>query len=157
MSVRDLRRVVGIDLWSDYFKISIARNPYSVVASIYYYIYNNTPPSQMPDFSEWLFSSTQHINTNHQFYYADTELDIDFVLRFEHLADDLDDLCSLRPDLHQLRDLMVKTHVNKNSAKHRKSTAQIFSNCPEAASIVYQCCHRQFRDFGYSYDPMLAD
>lgn len=105
-----IRDKVGPAIWNDYFKFSIARNPWDRVVSLYTWKSRNERKNQAgpgllgkligkddslqqtrAKFSQFLAGDW---DTNDRFYVIDDELCVDFVLRYESLADDVVTLCS---------------------------------------------------------------
>ena len=105
----DVKRKVPPDVWNGYFKFSIARNPWDRVVSLFAWEARNTPelkPAKrfhhhlgMP-FDE--FAETKKLfrsfvagdwTTNDRFYLIDGKLCVDFVIRYESLAADLEEVC----------------------------------------------------------------
>jgi hypothetical protein len=105
----EVRRKVPPEVWDGYFKFSITRNPWDRVVSDFSWQARNRPELQPSrhwyhslgvPFDE--FKATRNFfhtfvagdwKTNDRFYLLDGELCVDFVVRFERLADDLAEVC----------------------------------------------------------------
>lgn len=98
------------ETWQSYFKFSIARNPWDKVVSEFFwerrrdpalkptrrfYHYLGVPFDELRQlrsrFSDFVAS---YRNTNDRFYLIDGKLCVDFVVRYEHLADDFAQVCT---------------------------------------------------------------
>lgn len=104
-----IRDKVGLDVWSDYFKFSIARNPWDRVVSLFTWKSRNdpchTPGSAFADdapgseerladirekFARFVRGGWQ---TNDRFYIIDGQCCVDLVIRYESLAEDTLEVC----------------------------------------------------------------
>lgn len=105
-----IRNKVGPAVWDSYFKFSIARNPWDRVVSLFTWKSRNdaagrsragllgrfaSSPEELGDirrrFSEFVLKGDWE--TNDRFYVIDDELCVDFVMRYESLAEDTLELC----------------------------------------------------------------
>ena len=100
---------VAPEIWDGYFKFSIARNPWDRVVSLFSWEARNKPalkPAKrwhhrlgfpFNEFRERTMLFRQFVTgewkTNDQFYVMDGALCVDFVIRYERLAEDLGEVC----------------------------------------------------------------
>jgi hypothetical protein len=105
----EVKRKLPPDIWEGYFKFSITRNPLDRVVSDFSWQARNRPELQpAPRLQHRLgipfdeFKETCKLfrtfvagdwKTNDRFYLLDGQLCVDFVIRYEHLADDLAEVC----------------------------------------------------------------
>lgn len=98
------------EIWNGYFKFSIARNPWDRTLSRFFWNHRNDPNLKphkrfyhllgIP-FDELAparkafarFLRDEEWDTNDRFYIIDGKLCVDYVIRYEHLADDLLEVC----------------------------------------------------------------
>jgi hypothetical protein len=107
---KTIRDRVGRDVWNEYFKFSIARNPWDRVVSLFAWKTRNDPPPEGPkkkllgrlgvpldEMAETRARFAQFVNgpweTNDRFYIIDGELCVDYVIRYERLAEDTLEVC----------------------------------------------------------------
>ena len=105
----EVKRKLQPEIWNDYFKFSIARNPWDRVVSLFAWEARNQPALKPAKrlhhrlgfpFNE--FRETKKIfgqfvtgdwTTNDRFYLIDGALCVDFVIRYERLAEDFAQVC----------------------------------------------------------------
>lgn len=104
-----IRDKVGSAVWNEYFKFSIARNPWDRVVSLFTWKARNDREfkagpavgNELVDrelrlrqlrtrFSEFVKGTWQ---TNDRFYLIDGRCCVDFIIRYENLADDVQGVC----------------------------------------------------------------
>jgi hypothetical protein len=97
-------------VWDGYFKFSITRNPWDRALSYFFWDRRQdttlTPPKRLyhnlgvpyddftpikEKFAEFVRGRT--LENNDRFYVTNDQLCVDFVIRYEHLADDADTVC----------------------------------------------------------------
>jgi hypothetical protein len=105
-----VKRKVPPEIWNEYFKFSITRNPWDRVVSHFAWEARNRP--ELKPASRWYhrlgvprneFRQTTQLfrqfvasgdwTTNDRFYVIDGALCVDFVIRYERLGDDLAEVC----------------------------------------------------------------
>jgi hypothetical protein len=104
-----MRSRLPTEVWSSYFKLSIARNPWDRVVSLFTWKARNDPtlkpqksilnrlgvPFDAMGQTRKLFLRfvRDNLDTNDRFYMIDGELCVDFVIRYENLVEDLRAAC----------------------------------------------------------------
>jgi hypothetical protein len=105
----EIKRKVSSEVWSEYFKFSITRNPWDRIVSLFSWEARNRPELKpqrtllhtlgMPfdEFGAITARFREFVNsewkTNDRFYVLEGQCCVDFVIRYEHLADDLAEVC----------------------------------------------------------------
>ena len=105
----EVKRKVPPEIWNKYLKFSIVRNPWDRVVSLFAWEARNNPSLKPPrrfyhrlglhfnEFREtrgWFREFvTGDWTTNDRFYLIDGALCVDYVIRYERLAQDFEELC----------------------------------------------------------------
>lgn len=156
----EVKRKVPADVWSGYFKFSIARNPWDRVVSLFSWEARNRPALKPArrfyhrlgvPFDE--FRETKRIfqdfvagdwKTNDRFYLIDGELCVDFIVRYEHLDEDLGRVCA-RVGLPAL----ALPHLKGGLRKEERTYVDYYDDA--SRQIVAQRHENDIRLFGYEF------
>jgi hypothetical protein len=99
-TAKEIREEFGADIWNDYFKFSIVRNPYDELISRFWFLLDQKTRISLLDagfeatkreFKKWVMGQE---NLNSRIYLIDDQLAVDFLIRFEFLEDDVANVCS---------------------------------------------------------------
>lgn len=101
MSAELIKAGVGEEIWNDYFKFCVIRNPYDKVVSAFYFFRKQSGvPAEHGDlnrqrfeFEQWLASGVQ-IPVDRNKYLINGKFGLDEVVRYETLAADLEKVCA---------------------------------------------------------------
>lgn len=94
LPARAVRRIVGSDVWGNYFKFAIERNPWDAVVSLYYWrIRDNPTPVSFEDFVN-SDEVPRWAHKNARIYRLQGKVAVDELCRFESLGSDLDGVWS---------------------------------------------------------------
>lgn len=156
----EVKRKVPIDIWETYFKFSITRNPWDRVVSDFSWQARNRADLQPS--RRWYhrlgapydeFKETRNLfrtfvigdwKTNDRFYLLDGELCMDYVIRYERLADDLAEVCR-SVGLPTLTLPRLKSGMRKGGLAYRDYYDD------DSRAIVAQRHHNDIRLFGYEF------
>ncbi len=91
MSASEVKALVGEDVWSNYYKFCIERNPYDKLASHYYWVNRKEP---RPAFAEYFNSKKPKILKTRgiDLYTIDGEVVLDKICKYENLKDELEEV-----------------------------------------------------------------
>jgi hypothetical protein len=159
-SAADIRKKVGSEVWDSYFKFSITRNPWDRVVSNFSWEARNKPalrPARRwyhrlgiryDEFRESTKLFHRFVagewTTNDRFYIADGALCVDFVMRYEHLADDLAEVCR-RAGMPPVE----LPHLKSGLRDTGRGYADYYDEASKA--IVAERHHNDLRLFGYRF------
>ena len=91
MSSKDIKNLIGEEIWNSYFKFCFERNPWDKVISLYYHRYKTEP---RPAFSEFFVSGEYADAFNYHLYTCNDEVVMDFIGRYENLEEDFKWVCN---------------------------------------------------------------
>jgi hypothetical protein len=156
-----IRDKVAPEVWNNYFKFSIARNPWDRAVSLFTWKSRNKSKSSSRTgffqkisnkddelettrtaFKEFLASDWE---TNDRFYVIEDRLCVDFVLRYESLDDDIETL-RLRLGLPPLELPRLKSGFRKNSIHY----SEYYDDTTRA--LVGERHRNDLRFFGYRFE-----
>lgn len=156
----EVKRKVTPEVWAGYFKFSIARNPWDRVVSLFSWEARNKPalkPSRrwhhrlgwpFDEFREtrklfWQFVPGDWM-TNDQFYVVDGALCVDYVIRYERLAEDFAGVCA-RVGLPRL----ALPHLKTGLRPTERGYAEYYDDASKA--LVAKRHENDIRLFGYEF------
>lgn len=157
-----IKNSLPAEIWDSYFKFSIARNPWDRTLSRFFWNHRNDPALKpRKHFYHYLgihfdelaparkafarFLLEEEWDTNDRFYIIDGVLCVDFIIRYEHLADDLKEVCK-RVGLPELQLPNLKSGIR--SKKHHYS--EYYDKTSEA--LVAERHQNDIRLFGYRFE-----
>ena len=87
--------------WNEYYKFSVVRNPWDRVVSMYIYFTQFNKTIKQKNFSDWLsfafvekkFNMWGGLGSQYEFLAINKSIELDYVLRFENLNSDFNQLC----------------------------------------------------------------
>lgn len=144
MQARDVKRLVGDDVWDGYTTFCIERNPWDRFISFYYW---RTPAANRPTIDEFLESKEIQLlkMRGWEVYSIEGEVAVDRVLRFESLADDLDDI---RKDIG-IPDPLDLPYTKSTSRADRRHYRDVLSQ--EQADRIAELFSDEIELFGYEF------
>ena len=143
MSARRAREVLGPEAWRGYYRFAIERNPWDAVVSLYYWKYKDLPV--LPDFEQYIAEEwIEQLANNRRMYRIRGRLVVDRVLRYERLAEELDEVwehLSLpgSPDLPRAKaNARPAGHYRElySDASHER-VASVFADAVEAFDYTF--------------------
>jgi hypothetical protein len=140
---KEIRRLVGEKVWSDYFKFSIERNPWERQVSLYNWHYRDR--ARKPSFDLFIRSPFHRkVSRNFDIYAIDGEIAADYVCRYETLDEDLASV---------LREIGIDTKIDLPRAKSSHGDERPWREyyTPRTRDIVARWYAREIDAFGYSF------
>ena len=111
MPAKEIKAYIGEELWNDYFKFTVVRNPFDKMISAYFHFEkannseskNNEMNDDIAGFRKWVANGGKVIDRD--VYMIDGEVTVDFFIRYENLREDIEFVCqklNLEYDLNDL-------------------------------------------------------
>ncbi|WP_171321480.1 hypothetical protein [Halovulum dunhuangense] len=152
MSATEIRDRLGRDRWGAYAKITSIRNPFDKALSQYLWHTRLPEPRDLHEAAAFRPAFTAHLRaypglTDHHTLHVDGAYAPDLTIRYEHLAQDLSDVCA-RLHLQWEPDRLA---VTKRTRDGRLPLDAFYDD--EAAAIVRDRYAWIFDRFGYAADP----
>ena len=97
MSAKKIKNLLGDEIWNNYFKFTIVRNPFDKVISNFCMVERMAGKTISDDdyrvkhFREWLNSS--QLFQDYPMYIIDDQICVDFFIRYENLNEGMQDVC----------------------------------------------------------------
>ena len=157
-----IRRKVSAEVWNDYYKFSIIRNPWDRTISDFFwkrrqdpaikprkrfYHYLGAPFNELTQIRKLFteFIKSEDFVNNDRFYIIDDQLCVDSVIRYENLSEDLAVVCR-RIGLPSI-DL---PHLKTGFRQKRHHYSEYFDQ--ESMAIVAKKHKNDIRLFGYEFE-----
>lgn len=162
LTAKELKLRVSRNIWRNYFKFAVVRNPWSRAVSEYNWYLRFGP---LVTFHEWVGSLRHRLKINstinideighnieqHKFIYdVRGKLLVDKVIRFENLKDEFKTICEKNSwDLNLIHDENTKTSSNKNDWRNFYDV--------ETAKEIAEIYKVDIQTFGYNYKETFRD
>jgi hypothetical protein len=135
-----IRDLVGADVWHDYFKFCVERDPWDKAVAIYR---DRARRGAVPPIAEFLAAVKPAALSNFDLYTIDGALAVDRVIRYEHLDGELD-------SVGHLLDLPIELRL---AADPQRAPEPRYADALGAAgrAVVDAACRREIEMFGYAF------
>lgn len=97
MTASNVRDLLSAEIWDEYFKFSIVRNPYDRIVSMFHF--KNKEAKTWPKeevfrtFTKWIERSPANISSDRDIYLINGAVAIDHLIRYENLENEFRDVC----------------------------------------------------------------
>ncbi|MEO9477174.1 MAG: sulfotransferase family 2 domain-containing protein [Cyclobacteriaceae bacterium] len=163
MKARDVKKMVGEDVWNSYQKITVVRNPWDKTVSLYFWRRRKRPfyihlrrilrgwpwhsPSRRHNFKDYIkyLYERNDLNADRNIVWIDGKLPDYYFIRFEHLHEDMEKLCS-KLGVEYDADAMPQKKVG-----HRKGSGYHQHFDEETQELVRKAHAEEIEKFGYTY------
>ncbi|MCF8055254.1 MAG: sulfotransferase family protein [Desulfocapsa sp.] len=150
VAANDLKKIIGDEIWQEYFIFSFVRNPYDRLLSMYsmftqYKEFKNHPWNNYPSFQSFLNSivSGETIigdNPYHRCLTGDNDkLLVDFIGKFESLQESFNEVCSTIG--------LPQTELPHETSSTHKPYRNYYT--PQAMEMVYKINKKDFTLFDF--------
>jgi hypothetical protein len=138
-----VRTYVGEEIWNTYFTFAFERNPWDRQVSHYHYKIKNKNPK--PAFDRYLARKNKAFVDNYDLYSENGEIIVDFVGRYENLAEDFNTV------LKRLG-LEGKTSLSKVNTTPNRATDYRSYFIDETRKRIESWYQPEIKAFAYSFD-----
>jgi len=145
-SAAAIRQLVGESVWSNYFKFCVERDPWDKAVALYDQRTRGRDPS--PTLTEFLAEARSESLSNFSLYTIDGTLAVDRVIRYEHLAAELE---AVRNLLNLPGPIPLPATV--------KATPDHYSGVigPAERALIDAACAREIELFGYAFSEVAPE
>jgi hypothetical protein len=137
-----IRRRVGEDVWRDYFKFTIERNPFDRAISLYWF--QTQLDTRRPAIGAFLKSCEPWRLSNWPLYSLDGQVAVDHVIRFERLDAEVPAIAA-RLGIGPIEMVRVKAAFRLDRRPYREVLDV------EARQLIERHCAREIAEFSYAW------
>jgi len=141
MTATEIRDVVGRTTWESYFKFCVERNPWEKAVALY--DQRTRGMAKRPPIADFLAKAHAESLSNYHLYTIDSVLAVDRVLRYEHLAAELQAVSNL---LNLPESVELEPEVRLDDRRHYSTML----GATERA-MIEGVCKREIETFGYGF------
>ncbi len=140
---------LGNNIWNSYKKIAIIRNPFDYMVSSFFWEMQTKKKKTDLRFQEYVLNRKDKILANEKIYKIDNVNIIDYMIRYDHLENDILNL----ENEYQTLSGLSKTFQNisaKGKYRPRKATAkEMFAQAPDALDYIYKICKEDIKKYNF--------
>jgi hypothetical protein len=145
------KRRLPANVWRDYRKISLVRNPWDRAVSIFFW--KNTKRDKKPrlkNFTSYFAEKPYLLEVNYPAYRIDGTEIVDTYLRYEHFEEDILKLESEIPGIAGLWETFKGINAKSETRKKTITTQEIFAKNPEVNAQIEKLNAWEIDKFGYT-------
>lgn len=143
-----LRQRLGSQMWDSYFKFCVERNPWDKAVSLYYYMTRDC--TSRPTLLKFLTGVSQQRLSNFGIYSIDQEVAVDYVARYEDLANEVPRLA----ERLGLSGRLILPEAKRGIRKDRQHYSELMG--PAERDIVSRVCAAEIKLFNYHFEQRSA-
>jgi len=151
MSASEIRNKIGDEIWNDYFKFCVIRNPYEKILSSFFHFYvfrnklNYLNKNELITLFRGWIKDTNSIRVDRDKYFIKDSFVMNDIIRYENLYDDLKNICQIIGTPY----VPEKLPFFKN--EFRKSDIEILEFYDRyTEELVYEKYFMEFKLFSYN-------
>lgn len=133
--------------WHKSLKISIIRNPFDQLVSLYFW--QNKNAAEKPHFQNWIAQNPSFLRMNYEQTHIDGECIVDFFIRYEAFEADIRALEHQLPRLSGLWDIFSNLSAKGGIRPKESAPASFFAGAPELVGSVKFFNSDIIERFGY--------
>lgn len=149
ISAKQCRERIGDEIWNEYHKVSIVRNPWDMALSMYYWF--NGRDADLGNLTNWFSKHKEYIGINNAQYMIDNNTVVDTFVRYEKLEEDILSLEKEMPKLSGLYNTFKKINTKGNiRPKNTTDFHSIYQHHPKVNELIEMLGEFEIKKFGYS-------
>lgn len=143
------RERLGAKHFDEAYKVSIVRNPFDYLISMYFW--KNRNNSDALSFVDWVAKNPTLINSNNEQYFIGGKMVIDFFIRYESASQDIAELERNFPEIVGLSKEFSSLSAKGGTRPKASTTSEIFKDKQQLIESVRFFNGQIFDKFGYDY------
>lgn len=145
ISAEEIKDKVESEVWENYYKFCVARNPWDRAVSLYYWRCRNL--RDKPTLEKYIdsFKYERSVLENYRKYTINGEVAVDKICRFENLQEDLEEVCKNIGITEQLELPYAKSGFRKDKRNYREILGE------EQRDRIAELCRAEIELLGYEY------
>lgn len=149
MPAKEIRSKITPSIWESFSKVSIVRNPFDVIISMYFWSNRGAINLDKYNFLQWIKDNPHVLCLNKDFYAIDGVPVIDHLLRYEALQEDILNLEFKNPRLEGLADTFKGLKTKQGIRPKDASAKDFFAGEQKLIDSVYFFNQEVISKFGY--------
>ena len=153
-SAETIKNYLGAETFEKAFKISIVRNPFSVVRSLFFWEHRNLVLCEKTiknRLEEWAFSAPQKLRWNYDQYFLGKSLCVDFMIKYEQINNSLAELEYKKSFFTNLYSTMVTMNA-KRGVTPPSTLRTFYSEIPDVVKLIELLNAEIIEKYDYSLD-----
>lgn len=145
-TAENIQKKISKQIWSDYKKLAIIRNPYTFTVSAYYWANRNKKFKNINDF---IRNRADVLERFKKFYFINDNDVIDIYFRFEHLSDDILSFENLYPSFRGLEKVFSEFNLKKGIKPENLNEVDLLKKYPKLIKKINLKMEYFFKKFNY--------
>lgn len=141
-----VKRYLGDDIWSSYYKFAFERNPWDRQVSFYHYKTRSKPQDKIPTFEQFLAKGQKAHVDNWSIYAIGDDVALNFVGRYEQIGEDFGKALDAIGFAGEID--LPRANVGTTKPKNR-SYRDYYTD--ETRDFIARTCAREIDYFGYEF------
>lgn len=149
IAAEQTRGLLGERTFDNAIKVSIVRNPFDRLVSMYYWSTRNVPSDNRLSFRAWAIRNPQFFPQNIEHYTVNGDYILDHAIQYENLTDDCRNLESAVPSLNGIAAQMAKIRTKSTQRPKKKDLSSYFGGHEDLIQAVKFFNREIIERFGY--------
>ena len=141
-------KIVGKDIWRDYYKFCFVRNPFERMLSGYFWSKKNREQrgaAPIAPFNEWIYTLSKNKISTWSRYSLKNKIAVDFIGKYENIETDIAHICK-QINIPALKLQKAKANIRTD----RRHYSQIINS--NSRKYIEKVCQKEMQAFGYAWN-----